>query len=65
MTMAGRKRSRAIRRLLGRAMLSEILPKGLPFKVHRQATEEEGNLKLINESFRRCGLEETVCSLTS
>jgi DNA-directed RNA polymerase subunit beta' len=29
----------------GRAMLSEILPRGLPFKVHRQAAQEEGNLQ--------------------
>jgi DNA-directed RNA polymerase subunit beta' len=29
---------------VGRALLSEILPKGLPFSQHQQGAEEEGNL---------------------
>jgi DNA-directed RNA polymerase subunit beta' len=29
---------------VGRALLSEILPKGLPFQQHEQGAEEEGNL---------------------
>jgi DNA-directed RNA polymerase subunit beta' len=29
----------------GRALLSEILPKGLPFQQHQQGAEEEGNLQ--------------------
>jgi DNA-directed RNA polymerase subunit beta' len=45
---------------VGRALLSEILPKGLPFSQHQQGAEEEGDLALINTSFRKCGLKETV-----
>jgi len=44
----------------GRALLSEILPKGLPFKVIDKALKKKEISKLIDESFRRCGLKETV-----
>ncbi len=30
---------------VGRALLSEILPKGLPFQQHQQGAQEEGNLQ--------------------
>ncbi len=44
----------------GRAMLSEILPKGLPFSNLNKALKKKEISKLINVSFRKCGLKETV-----
>ncbi len=44
----------------GRALLSQILPKGLPFEVINRALKKKEISKLINASFRRCGLKETV-----
>jgi DNA-directed RNA polymerase subunit beta' len=44
----------------GRALLSEILPKGLPFKAIDKALKKKEISKLIDESFRRCGLKDTV-----
>ncbi len=45
---------------LGRAMLSEILPKGLPFELINKALKKKVISQLINASYRRCGLRETV-----
>lgn len=45
---------------VGRALLSEILPKGLPFSVLNRALKKKEISKLINTSFRKCGLKETV-----
>ncbi len=45
---------------VGRALLSEILPKGLPFEVLNKALKKKEISKLINMSFRKCGLKETV-----
>ncbi|MBK7647957.1 MAG: DNA-directed RNA polymerase subunit beta' [Betaproteobacteria bacterium] len=44
----------------GRALLSKILPKGMPFKTIDRALKKKEISKLIDESFRRCGLKETV-----
>jgi DNA-directed RNA polymerase subunit beta' len=44
----------------GRALLSRILPKGMPFKAIDRALKKKEISKLIDESFRRCGLKETV-----
>ena len=44
----------------GRALLSEILPKGLPFSVLDKPLKKKEISKLINAAFRRCGLKETV-----
>jgi DNA-directed RNA polymerase subunit beta' len=44
----------------GRALLSEILPKGLPFSVLDKPLKKKEISKLINTAFRRCGLKETV-----
>src|SRR5690606_32776996 len=41
---------------VGRAILSEILPKGLPFSVLNRALKKKEISKLINTSFRKCGL---------
>ncbi|WP_439538020.1 DNA-directed RNA polymerase subunit beta' [Methyloversatilis sp.] len=45
---------------VGRAMLSEILPPGLPFTVLDKALKKKEISRLVNNSFRRCGLRETV-----
>jgi len=45
---------------VGRALLSEILPIGLPFTQVNKALKKKEISKLINASFRRCGLRETV-----
>jgi DNA-directed RNA polymerase subunit beta' len=45
---------------VGRALLSEILPKGLPFEVLNKPLKKKEISKLINVSFRKCGLKETV-----
>lgn len=45
---------------VGRALLSEILPKGLPFSNMNKALKKKEISKLINASFRRCGLKATV-----
>ncbi|MCZ2089321.1 MAG: DNA-directed RNA polymerase subunit beta', partial [Burkholderiales bacterium] len=44
----------------GRALLSEILPKGLPFSLMNKALKKKEISRLINASFRKCGLKETV-----
>jgi DNA-directed RNA polymerase subunit beta' len=44
----------------GRALLSEILPRGLPFSNINKALKKKEISKLINVSFRKCGLKETV-----
>ena len=45
---------------VGRALLSEILPKGLPFSHMNKALKKKEISKLINSSFRKCGLKATV-----
>jgi len=45
---------------VGRCLLSEILPPGLPFEYVNKALKKKEISKLINASFRRVGLRETV-----
>ena len=45
---------------VGRSLLSEILPKGLPFSVINCTLKKKEISRLINTSFRRCGLRSTV-----
>ena len=45
---------------VGRALLSEILPPGLSFDFVNKALKKKEISKLINASFRQCGLRETV-----
>ena len=45
---------------VGRALLSEILPKGLAFSNLNKALKKKEISKLINASFRQCGLKDTV-----
>ena len=45
---------------VGRALLSEILPSGLPFDEINKTLKKKEISRLINTSFRKCGLKETV-----
>ena len=45
---------------VGRALLSEILPAGLPFSYVNKALKKKEISRLINASFRRAGIRETV-----
>ncbi|TMG95585.1 MAG: DNA-directed RNA polymerase subunit beta' [Betaproteobacteria bacterium] len=45
---------------VGRALLSEILPPGLPFSYINKPLKKKEISRIINASFRRCGLRETV-----
>ncbi len=45
---------------VGRALLSEILPAGLPFALINKPLKKKEISRLINAGFRRCGLRETV-----
>ncbi|HHU95625.1 MAG TPA: DNA-directed RNA polymerase subunit beta' [Alcaligenaceae bacterium] len=45
---------------VGRALLSEILPHGLSFDLLNQTLKKKEISRLINQSFRRCGLRATV-----
>ena len=53
-------RTSLIETTVGRALLSEILPKGLPFSNINKALKKKEISRLINVSFRKCGLKETV-----
>jgi DNA-directed RNA polymerase subunit beta' len=45
---------------VGRALLSEILPAGLPFALVNKSLKKKEISRLINASFRQCGLRDTV-----
>jgi DNA-directed RNA polymerase subunit beta' len=45
---------------VGRALLSEILPAGLPFSAVDQPMKKRAISNIINECYRRVGLKETV-----
>src|SRR2546425_908369 len=58
----GEKVERLVRHrtTVGRTLLSELLPVGLPFELINKALKKKEISRLINASFRRCGLRETV-----
>ncbi|MCZ7566459.1 MAG: DNA-directed RNA polymerase subunit beta' [Burkholderiales bacterium] len=45
---------------VGRAILSEILPAGLPFELVNKPLKKKEISRLVNAAFRRCGLREAV-----
>jgi DNA-directed RNA polymerase subunit beta' len=59
---AGQRREKTTRyqTTVGRSLLSEILPPGLPFELINKALKKKEISRLINASFRQCGLRETV-----
>ncbi len=50
----------AVKTTLGRALLFEILPPGLPFELINQNMTKKAISQLINACYRRLGLKETV-----
>ncbi|MEW5770683.1 MAG: DNA-directed RNA polymerase subunit beta' [Pseudomonadota bacterium] len=59
---AGKIQERTLRvdTVVGRAFLSEILPPGLDFSHVNKVLKKKEISKLINSSFRKCGLKDTV-----
>ncbi|HEX2668913.1 MAG TPA: DNA-directed RNA polymerase subunit beta' [Gammaproteobacteria bacterium] len=53
-------RHRLVTTTVGRALLSEILPKGLPFELINRDMSKKAISALINTCYRRVGLKETV-----
>ena len=51
---------RRVKTTVGRVLLSDILPKGLPFELVNQALNKKTISRLINECYRRLGLKDTV-----
>ncbi|WP_432696866.1 DNA-directed RNA polymerase subunit beta' [Marinobacterium sp. YM272] len=45
---------------VGRAMLFDIVPDGLPFELVNQPMKKKAISRLLNEAYRRCGLKDTV-----
>ena len=45
---------------VGRAILAQILPKGLDFELINKPLKKKEVAKLINASFRKCGIKDTV-----
>ncbi len=58
----GDKQTRLVRHqtTIGRALLSEVIPEGLSFDNVNKALKKKEISKLINVSFRQCGLRDTV-----
>src|SRR5690625_281381 len=54
------ERRRLVDTTIGRAMLSEIMPKGMPFELVNRDLSKKVIGKLINECYRFRGLKETV-----
>ena len=54
------RQQRRVRTTVGRALLSEILPAGLPFELLQRDLKKKAISSLINECYRRLGLKETV-----
>ncbi|NRA22524.1 MAG: DNA-directed RNA polymerase subunit beta' [Oceanospirillaceae bacterium] len=45
---------------VGRAILFGIVPKGLPFEIVNRPMKKKAISNLLNETYRRCGLKDTV-----
>jgi len=56
----GKKKYRTVDTTVGRALLSEILPRGLSFDVVNQDMTKKAISGLINTCYRQLGLKETV-----
>ncbi len=55
-----KKRTRIVDTTVGRALLSEILPKGLSYDLINQAMTKKAISRVINICYREVGLKETV-----
>jgi len=58
--MAASDKPQRVATTVGRAILSRILPKGLPFELVDQVLDKRRILKLIDVSYRQAGLKATV-----
>ncbi|KRG55157.1 DNA-directed RNA polymerase subunit beta' [Stenotrophomonas koreensis] len=54
------KQSSIVDTTVGRALLSEIMPEGLPFELCNTEMSKKNISRLINQSYRRLGLKDTV-----
>ncbi|MGB5598432.1 DNA-directed RNA polymerase subunit beta' [Thiothrix litoralis] len=54
------KRTRVLDTTVGRALLTSIMPEGLPFELFNTVLKKKAISKLINESYRRVGLKAAV-----
>ena len=54
------EKSRLVDTTIGRAILSEILPPGLPFKLINRTLKKKTISDIINACYRKLGLKETV-----
>ena len=52
--------ARRVKTTVGRGLLLKILPPSLPFHLVNKTLDKRGVSELINFSYRRCGLKETV-----
>lgn len=52
--------SRLVDTTVGRALLFDILPKGLPFELVNKPMVKKAISRLINVAYRQCGLKDTV-----
>ena len=53
-------RTAIVETTVGRAMLFDIVPTGLPYELINQAMKKKAISRLLNEAYRRCGLKDTV-----
>jgi len=53
-------RTRRLETTVGRAILSEVLPDGMPFELINCVMKKKAISNVINEGYRRVGLKETV-----
>ena len=53
-------RTRRVETTVGRAILSDLLPNGIPFEQINQVMKKKNISNLINEGYRRIGLKDTV-----
>ena len=53
-------RTRRVETTVGRAILSDLLPKGIPFEQINCVMKKKNISNLINEGYRRIGLKDTV-----
>ncbi len=54
------RRFRRVETTVGRAILSEILPEGLPFEILNTVLNKKAIANLINQAYRNVGLKDTV-----
>ncbi len=54
------KRYGLLETTVGRAMLFDIVPAGIPFELVNQPMKKKAISRLLNEAYRRCGLKDTV-----